>query len=81
MATYLTLTSTTSKYLETLPKFDEAYLDINGLRARPEMKSPAKMPVVDIKPINVSGTKGDILVDVYRPSNSEDTVLPALIYM
>lgn len=80
MATYLTLTKTSSKYLEALPTFDEAYLDVNVLRTRPELKSPANIPVVNVETMSVPGTPG-LSVDVYRPSSSEDSVLPALIYM
>ncbi|KAG2198817.1 hypothetical protein INT47_000733 [Mucor saturninus] len=80
MASYLTVTSTTRKYLEALPVFDEAYLEINALRARPELKSPAVFPVVNVETMSVPGTP-DLSVDVYRPSDSKDRVLPALIYI
>lgn len=81
MASYLTLTSTSSTLLEALPKFEESMLDIKVLRAIPDLKLQVDIPVIDVEQLYVPGTNGEINVHVYRPSDSKTSVLPALIYL
>ena len=83
MATYLKLTNKTNHFLKSLPKFDPSQLNIEAIRAKPdvELSKSIPRPEFDIEQMSVISTSGMVNVHIYRPSGSHDTVLPAIIYM
>lgn len=83
MANYLGLTEETQKFLEKTPKFDESKLNMESIRSAPdfELSDSVPRPPVDVQEVNVNHVSGAVPVLVYRPANSQNEVLPALVYI
>jgi hypothetical protein len=83
MANYLKLTSASKRYLESLPPFDENALNIENMRAQPDVElcTTISRPRVDLEEMSIASASGMIKVTIYRPFDSHDRVLPALLYM
>lgn len=84
MASYLKLTSATKAYLENLPPFEESALNIESVRAQPDIELCSNTfvrPKVDLEQMSIASSLGTVKVSIYRPKNSKDRILPALVYM
>lgn len=81
-ATYLKLTQKTHELLETLPPFnkDEEY-SITDLRKVKKELTGVEYPKVDIETKLIPHEEGSVKVTVYRPQNTKDQVLPAVVYL
>ena len=81
MANYLSVTASTQKYIDATPPFDESELDIEVLRSLPdvELSTSITRPHCHVEKKSIT----DLLVNVtiYRPVDSQEETLPAVLYM
>ncbi|KAI9478043.1 MAG: alpha/beta hydrolase fold-domain-containing protein [Benjaminiella poitrasii] len=83
MASFTKLTKESNKFLETAPKLDAASLNVETLRSKPTEKMPLSIsrPDVDLEDMKILSSTGMVNVSIYRPGNTHDQVLPAVVYM